>query len=132
MIFFGCDFARALLFQIAVSFKLKSQPFPDLPFLAFLDFLAFFVARNFLAFLSVFPFFPRDCRGSAQRKNPCFFGWCSLLFPKKQGKEDQGCDFAIWASKVVLLALAAAACLCVCNVAFVPAPQCSMRFCKPP
>ena len=61
-----------------------------LPFLAFLDFLAFFVARNFLAFLSVFPFFPRDFRGSAPRKNPCFFGWFSLLFPKKQGKEDQG------------------------------------------
>ena len=38
---------------------------PDLTFLAFLDFLAFFVARNFLAFLSVFPFFPRDFRGSA-------------------------------------------------------------------
>ena len=38
---------------------------PDLPFLAFLDFLAFFVARNFLVFLSVFPFFPRDFRGSA-------------------------------------------------------------------
>ena len=38
---------------------------PDLPFLAFLDFLAFFVARNFLAFWSVFPFFPRDFRGSA-------------------------------------------------------------------
>ena len=33
---------------------------PDLPFVAFLDFLALFVARNFLAFLSVFPFFPRS------------------------------------------------------------------------
>ena len=34
-------------------------------FLAFLDFLALFVARHFLAFLSVFPFFPRDFSGSA-------------------------------------------------------------------
>ena len=64
---------------------------PDLPFLAFLDFLAFFVARNFpCLILSVFPFFPRDFRGSEERNNPCFFGWFSLLFPKKQGKEDQG------------------------------------------
>ena len=30
-------------------------------------FLGFFVARNFLAFLSVFPFFCRDIRGSAER-----------------------------------------------------------------
>ena len=37
----------------------------DLPFLAFLDFLAFSFTRNFLAFFSVFPFFPRDLRGSA-------------------------------------------------------------------
>ena len=65
-------------------------PCPDLPFLAFWDFLVFFVARNVLAFLSVFPFFPRDFRDSEERKNPCFFGWFSLLFPKKQGKEDQG------------------------------------------
>ena len=66
------------------------RPCPDLPFLAFLDFLAFFVARNFLAFLSVFPFFPRDFRGSAWRKNPCFFGWFSLLFSKKASKGRSG------------------------------------------
>ena len=46
-------------------FKSNFKNGPDLPFLAFLDFLAFFVARNFLAFLSVFPFFPKDFRGSA-------------------------------------------------------------------
>ena len=40
---------------------------PDLPLL-FFDFLAFFVAR-ILAFLSVFPFFPGDFRGS-QRTLP--------------------------------------------------------------
>ena len=53
---------------------------PDLPFLASLDFLAFFVARNFLVFWGVFPFFPRDFRGSAQRKNPCFFWVVFLAF----------------------------------------------------
>ena len=63
---------------------------PDLPFLAFLDFLAFFKTRNFLAFSSVLPFFPRDFRVQHREKNPCFFGWFSLRFPKKQGKEDQG------------------------------------------
>ena len=47
------------------------------------------VARNFLVFGSVFPFFPRDFRGSAERNNACFFGWLLLLFPKRQGKEDQ-------------------------------------------
>ena len=34
------------------------RPYPDLPFLAFWDFLAFFVARNVLVFLSIFPSFP--------------------------------------------------------------------------
>ena len=32
-------------------------------FLAFLDFLAFFFREEFLAFLSVFPFFPRNFKG---------------------------------------------------------------------
>ena len=32
---------------------------PDLLFLAFLDFLAFFLSKEFLAFLRVFPSFPR-------------------------------------------------------------------------
>ena len=63
---------------------------PDLPFLAFLHFLAFFVAPNFLAFLSVFRFFPRDFRGSAERKILAFFGGFPCFFQKKQGKEDQG------------------------------------------
>ena len=52
---------------------------------------AFFVVRNFLVFLSVFPFFPRDFRGVQHREtNPCFFGWVFLAFAKKKGKEDQG------------------------------------------
>ena len=44
--------------------------FPNLLFLAFLDFLAFFLSKEFLAFLRVFPFFPKDFRGSATIKNP--------------------------------------------------------------
>ena len=31
---------------------------------------------------------------SQEERNPCFFGGFSLLFPKKQGKEDQG--IALW------------------------------------
>ena len=65
--------------------ELKVMLNPDLPFLAFLDFLAFFVARNFLAFLSVFPFFPRDFRGSAQRKILAF--WVVFLAFFQQSKE---------------------------------------------
>ena len=64
--------------------------FPVLPFLAFLEFLVFSLARNSLFFSSVFPFFSRDFRGSAGLKNPCFFGGFPCLFPKKQGKEGQG------------------------------------------
>ena len=63
---------------------------PDLLSLLFFDFLAFFVARNFLAFFECFPFFPRDFRGSEDTKNPCFFGWFSLLFPKKARQRRSG------------------------------------------
>ena len=45
---------------------------------------------HFLGFLTVFPFFSRDFRGSVRIKNPCFFGGFPCLFPKKQGKEGQG------------------------------------------
>ena len=51
---------------------------PVLPFLVFLEFLVFFSCEEFLFFLSVFPFFSRDFRGSAGIKNPCFWGWFSL------------------------------------------------------
>ena len=41
-------------------------------------------------FLSVFPFFSSDFRGSARDENPCVFGGFSLPFSKtKQGKEGQ-------------------------------------------
>ena len=65
-------------------------PYPVLPFLVLLEFLDFFPCEEFLAFLSVFPFFCRDFRGSVGIKNPCFFGGFPCLFPKKQGKEGQG------------------------------------------
>ena len=65
-------------------------PYPNLPFLALLEFLAFFFSKEFLAFFSVFPFFPRDFRGRLRIKNPCFLGGFPCRFPKKQGREDQG------------------------------------------
>ena len=63
---------------------------PDLRFLVFLDFPAFLLFEEFLAFLSVFPFFSKDFRGSEETENPCIFGGFPCIFPKKQGKEDQG------------------------------------------
>ena len=53
--------------------------FPDL-FLAFLDFLAFFFCQEFLVYLIVFPFCPRNFKGSEERKNPCLFGGFPCLF----------------------------------------------------
>ena len=39
----------------------------------------------------MFPFFPKDFRGSLAKRNPRFYRSFSLLFTKKkQGKEDQG------------------------------------------
>ena len=60
-------------------------------FLVFFEFLVFFFCcEDFLVFLSVFPFFSRDFRGSVGIKNPCFFGGFPCRLPKKQGKEGQG------------------------------------------
>ena len=53
-----------------------------LPFLVFLEFLAFFPCEEFLVFLSVFPFFSRDFRGSVKIKI-LFFWWFSWPFSKK-------------------------------------------------
>ena len=63
---------------------------PVLPFLVFLEFLVFCPYKEFLVFLSVFPFFSRDFRGSVGIRNPCSFGGFPCHFPKKQGKEGQG------------------------------------------
>ena len=53
-----------------------------------MEFLFSFLRNSFL--FSVFPFFPKDFRGSLGIKNPCFFGGFPCRVPKKQGKEDQG------------------------------------------
>ena len=62
-----------------------SNPWSSFPCFSGFPFF-FFLARIFLALLSVFPFFPKDFRSLEERKNPCFFGWVSLLFPKKARK----------------------------------------------
>ena len=63
--------------------------YPVLPFLGFLEFLVFFLCEEFLVFLSVFPFFSRDFRGSVGTKNPCFFGGFPALFPKNKERKDK-------------------------------------------
>ena len=40
--------------------------------------------------MCVFPFFSKDLRGSAKRKNPCIFRVSLAFIPKKQGLEGQG------------------------------------------
>ena len=48
-------------------------------------------AISFLAFLSVFPFFPRDFRGSAQGETPCLFVWVfPCFFRKSKEKKIRG------------------------------------------
>ena len=68
---------------------IRAQPCPSFPCF-FWNSLFFLPGEDFLVFLSVFPFFSRDFRGSAGIKNPCFFGGFPCRFPKKQGKEGQG------------------------------------------
>ena len=78
---------------VGISPPKKYSPAPpDLPFLAFLEFLAFFLPKpkEFLAFFCVFPFFPRILGVRQGQKNPCCFGGSPCRFQKKQGKEDQG------------------------------------------
>ena len=60
---------------------------PDVPFLAPLEFLAFFFSKEFLAFFSVFPFFPRDFRGRQRIKKSLLFWWFSLPFPKSKERK---------------------------------------------
>ena len=70
----------ALLLQVFVShvpsvFTVNGSSqcsYPDLPFLAFGDFLAFFFGEEFLVFLCVFPFLPRNFRCSEVRKIRAF------------------------------------------------------------
>ena len=85
-----CGLASSCLRHCAISEVRHGNHNPVLPFLVFLEFLVFSPCEEFLVFLSVFPFFSRDFRGSVGIKNPCFFGGFPCLFPKKQGKEGQG------------------------------------------
>ena len=83
---------RILRFVYAVKLyaAILSGEYPDLPFLAFLEFLVFFFCKEFLAFLSVFPFFPSDFRGLESKKNSLLFWWFSLPFSKKARKGRSG------------------------------------------
>ena len=59
---------------------------PDLPFLAVLEFLVFFLSKEFLVFFSVFPFFSRDFRGSLGTKKILVF-WVVFLAVFQKSKE---------------------------------------------
>ena len=69
---------------------LKGSPDPDLPFLAFLEFLALFLSKEFLAFFSVSPFFLRDFRGSLGMKNPWFCVVFLAVFQKSKERTIRG------------------------------------------
>ena len=58
---------KILPFFLAREKKVRN---PVLPFLVFLEFLAFFPCEEFLVFSNVFPFLSRDFRGSVGTKNP--------------------------------------------------------------
>ena len=58
-------------------------------FFVVLDFLAFSFQGN-PRFFERFCLFSKDFRGSPARTNPCCFCGFFLVFPKWQGKEDQG------------------------------------------
>ena len=62
---------------------------PDLPFLAFLDFLAFFAARNFLVFLSVFPF-SQGFLGFSMEKILAFLGGFPCFFQTSKERKIRG------------------------------------------
>ena len=78
---------------------------PLLRFLVFLEFLVFFPCEEFLVFLSVFPFFSRDFRGSAGIKNPCFFWRFSWPFSKNKERKDREWGCNKWGLKGCLAAL---------------------------
>ena len=71
---------------------LRDFPCPSFPYFI-LEFLVFPLARMcFFFFLSVFPFFSRDMKGSKGINNSCFFGSVVIpFFQRKKGPEGQGC-----------------------------------------
>ena len=70
------------------DFGALRAPWPSNP--CFFRFPCFFDFRFPLLFWGVFPFFSKDFRGSAKRKNLAFWGVLPCFFPKKQGLEGQG------------------------------------------
>ena len=67
---------------------------PNLRFLVFVDFLAFFFSKEFLVFLILFLSFPGIVGVRRREQNPCFFGGFLCLSPKKkEGKEDQAIHY---------------------------------------
>ena len=68
--------------------RLQVLPCPSFP--CFFGIPCFFPCEDFLVFVSVFPFFSRDFKGSAGIGNPCFFGGFSLPFSKKTRKGRTG------------------------------------------
>ena len=66
-------------------------PWFSFPLFFWNSLLFFLFFKDFLAFLSVFPFFPWDFRGPQRIENPCFLGGFPRRLPKKKrGMEDQG------------------------------------------
>ena len=63
---------------------------PDLAFLAFLGIPCCFVLQGTPCFFERFPLVSQGFGGFAWQENPCLFRSFCLLFPNKQGKEDQG------------------------------------------
>ena len=82
---------------------LKLENHPVLPFLVFFEIPCFFPYEDFLVFLSVFPFFSRDFRGSEGIKKSLFFWWFFLpLSTKKTRKGRTGQDNNIFGIKKCL------------------------------
>ena len=72
----------------SLRFHLRFLPCPSFP--CFFGIPGFFLLQGFPCFLSVFPFFSRDFRGSVGITNPCFFAGFPCRFPKKTRKGRTG------------------------------------------
>ena len=79
---------------VPVPLSVPTVPVPCPSFPCSFGIPCFFPCEKFLVFLSVFPFFSRDFRGSVGTKNPCFLlVFFRAFFQKKEGKEGQGSAF---------------------------------------
>ena len=68
----------------------QPQKYPVFPFLAFFEFLVFYSCEEFLAFLSVFPFFSMDFRGSVGIKILVFLVVFLAIFQKRERNDRVG------------------------------------------